>query len=408
MKRKKSLLTGATVLLLIYFGLLTIAGCKKTSAPPDDSKTKPTSLVLSYIKGLGYKDSQIQDLGTDYLVEGDILFSKDTTKKPCAKVSPGKTSQKQVDQYGDGTYVSPGVSVTVAVDPTMNAYLSFIQYAINQYNNTPSSLRFFLLGTPGAAATPNLTITTTNNPNLCGSSYAPSNGQPGAFVFINRNILDNESGNKKLAIIMHEMGHTIGLRHSNWVQNNEPQMGVDPVGTPVNAIQIPGTPTSGNDPNSIMIWDICMSTISTFSQYDIAAIQFLYPPVYGGIVYVRAEYSNVTQSVYDHYAPGTSYVDGSIWEWFVDVTIKTYSNAACTVLMTLQSPLAVQLSMSATYGGGYTTTITIPAGQNSLFIYSQVQYEVRIESSSQNEDNFFDYGAGGTNAFYIAKPSIRI
>lgn len=70
--------------------------------------------------------------------------------------------------------------------------------------------------------------------------------------------------------MVHELGHCIGFRHTNWLSRGEAEM---------NAIHITGTPL-GQDPNSVMNGGTASYTWNGFSNYDIKAAQYLYTPYY--------------------------------------------------------------------------------------------------------------------------------
>ena len=96
------------------------------------------------------------------------------------------------------------------------------------------------------------------------------NSQPGTFG-------SNPSVKWLGTIIAHEMGHTIGFRHTDYrnrafscggLRSNEGQAGVG-------AIWIPGTPTGPQDPGSWML--ACTDGSNRpFNPNDIIALNFLY------------------------------------------------------------------------------------------------------------------------------------
>jgi len=67
----------------------------------------------------------------------------------------------------------------------------------------------------------------------------------------------------------HELGHTIGFRHTNWDDLGEPE-------TLLGLFHIEGTP-EGNDPHSIMNGGNATSGFSGLSYYDKVALRALYP-----------------------------------------------------------------------------------------------------------------------------------
>jgi len=291
MKNKKLLLAFAAFIML-----LSTNSCKKSQNNQTTlDKEKSSTGVLSYIKSLGYRDSEIKDIGKDYVVDGDILFSKDTV----VKTKTNSSSKLGVNQYGAQNYLGINTNVTLRVDPSMNVYANEINSAIAQWNNVPNCrVKFFIYNGTGSY---NVSISNNNlGSGVCGMSYFPMNGQPGSNVFINIGVVASLPSSQIQSVIIHELGHAIGLRHTNWIDNQEPGSGVAADnGAKFYATNILGTPT-GNDPASIMNGATCGAAATVLSAYDKIAVQFIYPqnpPVAGTSPVFR--YHNINNG--DHF-----------------------------------------------------------------------------------------------------------
>jgi hypothetical protein len=283
-----------------YLVVLSVASsllfsCKKTDIAPEQPGPDQNNPVLSYIKKLGYRNSEIKDIGDEYLVDGDILFAKNS--EPDLSLLDGP----KTEQYGTANYVGYSVqpNIFIYVDASMNAYINEINGAIAMWNNVINCRVKFGITTLSGIA--HIRITNANlGSGICGAAYFPMNGRPGALVRININQIAGNSFDQRQRTIAHEIGHCIGFRHTNW-QSGEPQSGVaGDNGAYFDAMHILGTPTGG-DPNSIMNGGQCGSGATTLSNFDILTVQFLYPanPPVAGTVPVFRYYARSTWQ--DHF-----------------------------------------------------------------------------------------------------------
>lgn len=156
-----------------------------------------------------------------------------------------------------------------------------LQWAVNNYNNLNTTLQFNLsFGTNYQAADMVVYDNTVNNPNGTGgvAGFPTSDGRPHKFIQIYG--IEQFSTNVNEHVITHEIGHSVGFRHSDWfdrlscppqAQGNE-GTGSDGV------IHIPGTPT-GRDLTSVM--QACFSTSEDgeFNADDVTALEFMYPEI---------------------------------------------------------------------------------------------------------------------------------
>ena len=115
-----------------------------------------------------------------------------------------------------------------------------------------------------------------------GSAGFPSGGNPNKFIQINA-ATDAFSTNVNEHVICHEMGHSIGFRHSDFMNRSFSCGSGGSEGTAgVGAVGIPGTPSSGQsnnsgiDAESIMLACFNSGVDGEFSNFDIVALEFLY------------------------------------------------------------------------------------------------------------------------------------
>ncbi|MBO9616509.1 MAG: hypothetical protein J7619_27720 [Dyadobacter sp.] len=244
---------------------------------PNQAQT--SQKVYSYIKSLGFKDSEIKDIGNDFLVDGDMLFDK--------SVVPDTLNNRngRVQQYGVSNYIGYNEQpfVTVRIDPSMSAYTNDITAAIANWNNVPGC-RVNLTLVTGSDA--DIAIYNSDlGSNTCGNAYTPINGQAGNRININVNVVASFSTLQRRRTITHELGHAIGFAHTNWSSIGETNEG----NWQGSLQHIFGTPT-GTDANSLMNGGECNFGATALSSNDILTAQFLYPenpPVAGSVPIYR-------------------------------------------------------------------------------------------------------------------------
>lgn len=205
------------------------------------------------------------------LLEGDIIMSLEQLRE----MSPADITQKQYRTYN---LVSSPRNVNVIGYTGGNGQgltskqRTALQRAINNYNALNIGLNFTL--TFGTNYTP-YDIVVYQNPNGQAGGVAgfPSGGDPYQYVQIYSG-MENYSTSTNEHVITHEIGHAVGLRHTDWYSRQScGQSGeaADPYG----AVHIPGTPT-GYDSNSVMLACFSANEDGNFGYYDTVALEYLY------------------------------------------------------------------------------------------------------------------------------------
>jgi hypothetical protein len=270
-------------LFIVSVLAIVLFSCKKSTTVSPEIDSKKQGAVYEYIKKLGYKDSEIKDIGDEYLVDGDILFSKKS--QPDFSIFDGP----RTEQYGTSNYIGyfEQPDIRIYIDPSLSGLVSEIQGAVALWNNVPNCRVDLSASTDPADY--DILITNVDLDGACGEAYFPQNGRAGALIKIDVAQISGNSFAQRQRTIAHEIGHTIGFRHTNWIARAEPLSARDDAGAYVDATHILGTPT-GNDPSSLMNGGQCGIGAVTLSNFDILAVQFLYPenpPVAGTVPVFR-------------------------------------------------------------------------------------------------------------------------
>lgn len=185
-------------------------------------------------------------------------------------------ADKGAEQYRTTNLVSLGIT-RICINPSAsfnnNATLSnALNLAIQNYNDQP--LTFDLVRGPNSICQANINITTTTGAG--GSAGFPSGGLPYSQIYIGT---DTAFYGLDVCehVITHEIGHTIGFRHSDYYNRsiscgtggNEGDAGIG-------AILIPGTPSNATVGGSVM--NSCFRTNETgeWTGSDLTALNYLY------------------------------------------------------------------------------------------------------------------------------------
>lgn len=207
--------------------VIAMTGCKKNSPEISDNTEKKSEnlAVENFVKDvgkiakLGFDPLSIQRIPEGYLVEGDILLTRENLDESVAELS------KQQGQYSTRYKVSLKRDIKVAFYDQSNT-LKFKQVfdaSLLELNSLKVSLNFILekdttkadiivkfsdLGGAGA-----------NGVTLGRAEFVDAQGNPGKYIRFNSHPdagLASETTQNLTAILSHEFGHALGLRHTDY------------------------------------------------------------------------------------------------------------------------------------------------------------------------------------------------
>lgn len=206
----------------------------------------------------------------NYLIEDDIVMSEEQL----FSMSKASVDNKQYRTYNlvNTPRTINVIGYTGGSQALTSKQRTALQYALGNYNALNVGISFTL--TFGTNYGP-YDIVVYQNPNGQAGGVAgfPSGGDPYKYVQIFSG-MENYSTNTNEHVITHEIGHAVGLRHTDWFSRQScGQSGesADPDG----AVHIPGTPT-GYDANSIMLACFGANEDGEFGYYDTVALDYLY------------------------------------------------------------------------------------------------------------------------------------
>ncbi|MBZ9731168.1 zinc-dependent metalloprotease [Salegentibacter sp. JZCK2] len=206
-----------------------------------------------------------------FLIEGDILLDEEQLES----LSSANVTDKQYRTYNlvsTPRYVNVIGYTGGSGQGLTSKQRTALQRAINNYNSLNIGLYFTL--TFGTNYGP-YDIVVYQNPNgeAGGVAGFPSDGDPYKYVQIYSG-MENYSTATNEHVITHEIGHSVGLRHTDWYSRQSCGQSGEAAGSD-GAVHIPGTPT-GFDSNSVMLACFSASESGNFGYYDEVALEYLY------------------------------------------------------------------------------------------------------------------------------------
>lgn len=272
--------------------LFLLASCSKdTMSSNDDEPLAKLSITEEVIDNLEKAQFNTEDVTSDvithpdgtseavYLVEGDIALTPEKLQKFTHLHSKEHVHNRQ---YSTDELVSNNQTIKVLGYRRSSSQYSLsgdmrtaLNWSIANYNALNIGLDFELSYGSSNLGDYDIVVYQVHNNQAGGSSGFPNDGAPHKWVRI-YNLTEGYNNNVIEHVITHEIGHAVGLRHTDWFSRQScgnPSSG-ESVGT-MGANFIPGTQPA-YDPNSLMLACFDDDEDGEFGYYDKKALEFLY------------------------------------------------------------------------------------------------------------------------------------
>jgi hypothetical protein len=266
--------------------LVTLMACNADDVPTEARSTAraPSAAELSAVRKLGFDPTGIIDLGDAVVVEGDIILSKSALRSEPVVTSQHVSSSKMsvdtsrkslqpkgpVFQWSTTNLVSQSAvtQIVVNVSGIESSWQTALRAAMADWNAIGSGVSIHFV--EGSPANITASMTSFGDFNNCSGTVArapfPSGGQSGSTLLVSSQFAPCLGTSQKEAVMVHELGHSIGFRHTDWQgYENASDGGANLI-----------TDTPQTDPYSIMNRAGPAGGWGGFSYYDKVGAFYLY------------------------------------------------------------------------------------------------------------------------------------
>jgi hypothetical protein len=278
----KRLLASTGLALLLTVG---ITSCKKSTSG-DAAPQGLTDEERSLINSAGFNGNYAEKTADgNFLIEGDILLNRDQLMELNGAMDHELIVAGEEHYRTTRIVTTPNTGsrvITVRLGSGFPSYYSTgLDQALARYNNLGLKITFQRVSSGGniVISGANLGTTSTGGCILGQSSGFPTaSGNPASGFTLSTSSCATayiNTANKADEVMAHEIGHTIGFRHTDYMNRSSCGQNSNEGSAGVGAVHIPNSPTTVTGSyNSWMM--ACTNNSPAFSSADNAALQYVY------------------------------------------------------------------------------------------------------------------------------------